>query len=161
MKRSGPPKRRAPLKRGPGPKRKTRISNRPKRQKKTATDWRRLPGWLDAVRELPCAHCGRHGPSDPAHVRLNGKGGIAYKPPDCYVLPLCRTCHDEQHAGRDPDSPTCWELAGELLRRVARDEDRIGGIRWPAELPPVNPADEMAACLMLAEFGPPRISGKF
>lgn len=104
MKRSGPPARRTPIKRT-GP-----IKAR--RKKPTAGDWRRMPKWLSAVRAMSCAHCGKARPSEAAHVRWNGSGGMGMKPPDCYVIPLCTACHRSQHQGGAPDSPVCW---GHLL----------------------------------------------
>lgn len=43
---------------------------------------------------LPCLveGCTSEGPSDPAHVRSRGAGGL-----DSDTVPLCRTHHDEQH----------------------------------------------------------------
>lgn len=56
---------------------------------------------LDFVkRELPCVRCFAPPPSDPAHIRYGGsedKGGVAQKPGDNRVVPLCRRHHDEQH----------------------------------------------------------------
>jgi hypothetical protein len=57
---------------------------------------------LAYVRGLPCTICGMPG-SDPAHLRSAapeyGKRhtGMQEKPDDCWVLPLCRRHHDEQH----------------------------------------------------------------
>lgn len=64
------------------------------------------PGHLAFVRTLPCLICGKPG-SDPAHIRsaapAYGKRhtGMAEKPDDCWVLPLCRFHHDEQHRGTE------------------------------------------------------------
>lgn len=58
--------------------------------------------WLAIVRKMPCLICQRPG-SDPAHLRSAApqygkrQTGMAEKPDDCWVLPLCRTHHDEQH----------------------------------------------------------------
>lgn len=48
--------------------------------------------YMGIVKMMPCAHCGKHGPSDFAH-RDCGKGmGIKT---DCREgFPLCRECHD-------------------------------------------------------------------
>lgn len=59
--------------------------------------------WLAEVRKMPCLVCQRPGPSDPAHLRSADRQygkrqtGMAEKPDDKWVLPLCRTHHDEQH----------------------------------------------------------------
>lgn len=59
-------------------------------------------GWLAIVRRMPCLICGRPG-SDPAHLRSAARQygkrqcGMAEKPDDRWVLPLCRMHHDDQH----------------------------------------------------------------
>jgi hypothetical protein len=64
------------------------------------------PAHLAYVRTLPCTICGR-GPSDPAHIRTGSREygkrqcGMGEKPDDCWVLPLCRHHHDEQHAANE------------------------------------------------------------
>lgn len=61
------------------------------------------PAYLAYVRTLPCRICGRPGPSDPAHLRTGARQydkphtGMGEKPSDRWVLPLCRTHHDDQH----------------------------------------------------------------
>ena len=66
------------------------------------------PAHLAYVRTLPCRICGRPG-SDPAHIRSaaldHGKEhtGMGEKPDDCWVLPLCRHHHTEQHAANEMD----------------------------------------------------------
>lgn len=65
------------------------------------------PVWLAIVRKMPCTVCHRPGTSDPAHLRTAapqyGKKptGMQEKPSDCWVLPLCRMHHDEQHRGNE------------------------------------------------------------
>lgn len=60
------------------------------------------PAYLAYVRTLPCLICGRPG-SDPAHIRSAAphygkrQTGMGEKPSDCWVLPLCRFHHTEQH----------------------------------------------------------------
>lgn len=62
--------------------------------------------YLAYVRGLPCLICRRPG-SDPAHLRSAARQygkrqcGMAEKPDDCWVLPLCRTHHDEQHRNNE------------------------------------------------------------
>lgn len=61
---------------------------------------------LRFIRSLPCCICGAAG-SDPAHIRsaslIHGKSstGMAEKPSDSWVTPLCRAHHDEQHKAGD------------------------------------------------------------
>jgi len=49
------------------------------------------------VEGLACVACGKHPPSEAAHVRNGTDGGIGLKPSDRYSLPLCRACHAKQH----------------------------------------------------------------
>lgn len=62
---------------------------------------------LAYVRRLPCAACGKPGPCDAAHLRSgsiqHGKRptGMAEKPSDRWVTPLCRPCHTQQHSGNE------------------------------------------------------------
>lgn len=48
------------------------------------------------IKTLPCVVCGNQ-PCDPAHVRTGADGGMGLTPSDRFLLPLCRTHHDEQH----------------------------------------------------------------
>lgn len=52
--------------------------------------------WLDQVRDFPCLICG-FTPCDPAHIRHGLGGGMAMKPGDNLVVPLCNNHHQEQH----------------------------------------------------------------
>lgn len=64
------------------------------------------PAYLAYVRTLPCLICSRPG-SDPAHLRAGARQygkpptGMGEKPSDCWVLPLCRTHHDDQHRNNE------------------------------------------------------------
>lgn len=40
-------------------------------------------------------------PMDPHHVRNAANAGMGMTPPDWYCVPLCRTHHDEYHAGQE------------------------------------------------------------
>lgn len=71
--------------------------------------------WL---REQPCVACGAHPPSDPAHVRLNGRGGMGMKP-KFSAVPLCHQHHlmQHQHGQTTIMSNDMWLYhAGESLR---------------------------------------------
>ncbi|WP_393950035.1 DUF968 domain-containing protein [Kluyvera intermedia] len=52
-------------------------------------------GW---VKTQPCEGC-RRPADDPHHIVGHGMGGTATKAHDLFVIPLCRECHDELHAG--------------------------------------------------------------
>lgn len=49
------------------------------------------------VKELPCAVCGAPGPSDAHHI-LEGRTP-GRKAPDLLVVPLCKSCHQDNHNG--------------------------------------------------------------
>ena len=73
--------------------------------------------FLAAIRRLPCAVCGREGPSDASHIRMSdaefgglwGKTstGFGEKPSDNFVTPLCRPMHTPDSVVRalKPDTP--------------------------------------------------------
>lgn len=51
---------------------------------------------LAFIRTLPCVTCGNR-PSQAAHIRKNGDGGVGVKPSDNRAVPLCPSCHYIQH----------------------------------------------------------------
>lgn len=53
--------------------------------------------YLAWIRTQPCARCGQQAPSEPAHQRCLGHGGISMKPPDRETIPLCNGCHRLEH----------------------------------------------------------------
>ena len=53
----------------------------------------KYPDWIAS---LPCLKCGVYGVQK-AHLRRHTGGGIAKKPDDKWLLPLCHTCHSDQH----------------------------------------------------------------
>lgn len=98
MKPSGPLKRTGWLKRG---KRLKPFGKRAKRDRETG----RVFGSLcDFVREMPCVICGLR-PVEPHHVRSRGAGhGDWLTGGDGNVVPVCRSCHQNIHAGRSLDT---------------------------------------------------------
>ena len=89
---------RTPLRRKTPLRRTNRLRSRnPERcAKRYARDFGDLAAY---VRTLPCAACGRDGPSDAAHVRSRGAGGHAWgEDGHSNILPMCRQCHTKQHA---------------------------------------------------------------
>ena len=54
--------------------------------------------YLAFIRGLPCAVCGKPGPSEAAHQRILQGGGIGLKPSDYETIPLCSGCHKLEHA---------------------------------------------------------------
>lgn len=54
------------------------------------------PNHLKLIRQLSCCKCGKHGPSDPHHLKKGtGERGMALRSTDKHTVPLCRHCHDE------------------------------------------------------------------
>lgn len=91
------------------------------------------PGHLKRVRELPCICCGTDTGVDAAHVRMTGpdkfNAGVGQKPHDCYVLPLCRSCHIMQHHFGEKEF---WGIVGinpivvsRSLYRLSHDHDAM------------------------------------
>jgi hypothetical protein len=91
--------------------------------------------YLAYIRELPCLLCGKT-PVDAAHVRMaeprlhKRQTGMGERPDDRWALPLCRACHERQHAGGER---MFWEIrdvnpfAACLVLRLAHErEDREG-----------------------------------
>lgn len=75
--------------------------------------------YLAWLRTLPCCVCGAYPPSQAAHVRLGGRGGIGMKP-RWSAVPCCGDCHHRQHQhGHSSIMPTeMWlELADNYLKR--------------------------------------------
>jgi len=54
----------------------------------------RDPKYKTWIRTLPCAVCGKPGPSLVMHQRILQGGGTGLKPSDYESLPGCKTCHD-------------------------------------------------------------------
>lgn len=87
----------------------------------------------DRIVALPCAACGAPAPSDPAHTRARGMGGVKGRWYD--IVPLCRTCHREhdEYRGRLSDP----EVRAVLVRMAYR----LAWESWDAgdapEKPPV------------------------
>lgn len=55
------------------------------------------PSRREWVASLPCATCGAPPPSENSHVHATGMGGCGGDLQD--VIPQCRPCHEELHAG--------------------------------------------------------------
>jgi hypothetical protein len=89
------------------------------------------------VKLLPCLGCGARPPSDPAHLRFNMaaeslKPGTGLKPPDSWIVPLCRACHDTEEAwGKLSFWAACMakgisdpKAVAERLWRISGDTER-------------------------------------
>lgn len=71
------------------------------------------------VKSQPCACCGKQA-DDPHHLIGHGQGGMGTKAHDLFVLPLCRTHHDELHA----DTVAFEEKYGSQPELILRFIDR-------------------------------------
>lgn len=82
------------------------LLKRPRELKRKAGQKRariEQPDHLSAIRLCPCLKCGMEPAGVAAHVRMSsathGKPnpGMQTKPDDKWTVPLCQSCHDEQH----------------------------------------------------------------
>lgn len=66
---------------------------------KRRPDDRLRPKHHEFIRRLPCLACGKTAPSECAHVRSSGDGGMGLKPHSRFTVPLCGPmgCHALQH----------------------------------------------------------------
>lgn len=62
----------------------------------------RLPSYLKWIRTQPCLFKKCFSPTEPHHIRKHTDGGVALKPSDCFVVPLCRKHHREWHDRHKP-----------------------------------------------------------
>ena len=89
---------------------------------------------LDAIKTLPCQHCGAPAPSDPAHSNQSVHGkGKSIKASDVFTAALCRTCHhtiDQGHRLTQEERLTLWTDA---WRKTVAALMREG--LWPMEIP--------------------------
>ncbi len=88
---------------------------------------------LDAIKALPCQHCGAAGPSDPAHSNQGAHGkGKGVKSSDVFTAALCRHHHNEIDQGSklsQDERVTLWTNA---WRRTVRELVKRG--TWPLEI---------------------------
>jgi hypothetical protein len=89
-------------------------------------------GYMDTVRRMPCAHCGKAGPSQFCH-RDQGKGlGIKT---DCREgFPGCAQCHEL--LGSSGKIPRIERRELELLYGMRTRGEVVRRKKWPADLAP-------------------------
>jgi hypothetical protein len=89
---------------------------------------------LNAIKSLPCQHCGACAPSDPAHSNSSCHGkGKAIKASDVFCAALCRSCHrlvDESSKLTQEERMAIWYPA---WRNTVRLLLRNG--TWPTHIP--------------------------
>lgn len=88
---------------------------------------------LASIRLQPCAWCGKAGPSDPAHIFCRGMGGGSRLDTAWAVAPLCRACHDDQHAGRRPVVADLLAIAAARCGVLQRDIE--AAVYWCRRVP--------------------------
>ena len=84
--------------------------------------------YLNWIRTLPCTACGKHGPSQAAHIRSGyseagwRSTGMAEKPSDWRTAPLCRDCHlDGPKAQHRTGEASWWRELGIYPPDLCRD----------------------------------------
>ena len=112
------------------------------------------PGYLAAIRKLPCCACHAAAPSEAAHIRMGnitrGKRptGMAEKPDDKWAVPLCAGCHrtddESQHSigeehfwrgwGRNP-----FQLAERFYAVYLLGGGKPGAVPTPRKKKKANP----------------------
>jgi len=89
---------------------------------------------LNAIKALPCQHCGASGPSDPAHSNQGAHGkGKGIKASDVYVAALCRADHNAIDQGSRLTHDERVELWTNAWRATVRELVKRG--TWPQEIP--------------------------
>ena len=53
--------------------------------------------YMSYLHKQACLVCGCHNGIEAHHLRIDGKGGTAKKPPDWMCVPLCSECHRKYH----------------------------------------------------------------
>lgn len=65
-----------------------------------ADERKRSPAHRAWIRGFECANPKCQTPGEPtecAHVRIGGAGGMGFKPSDAYCIALCKSCHARSH----------------------------------------------------------------
>ena len=91
-------------------------------------------GYMDAVRSLPCAHCGKGPRSEFCHSD-EGKG-MAIKSDCRNGWPGCHECHDAIGTRRIYDREQRRAVEAAMARQTRQQIETLG--LWPANLPRVT-----------------------
>ncbi|QMA63541.1 DUF968 domain-containing protein [Escherichia coli] len=87
-----------------------------------------MPVYTRWVKTQKCMTCGNQA-DDPHHIIGHGLGGVGTKADDLFVIPLCRKCHNELHAGvKDFEEKHGSELL--LLIRFLMHAKNSGVLKW-------------------------------
>ncbi|HFD3014249.1 TPA: DUF968 domain-containing protein [Escherichia coli] len=89
-----------------------------------------MPVYTRWVKTQKCMTCGNQA-DDPHHIIGHGLGGMGTKADDLFVIPLCRKCHSELHAGvKDFEEKHGSQLL--LLIRFLMHVRNSGVLKWKA-----------------------------
>ncbi|EPD6501069.1 DUF968 domain-containing protein [Escherichia coli] len=89
-----------------------------------------MPVYTRWVKTQKCMTCGAQA-DDPHHIIGHGLGGMGTKADDLFVIPLCRKCHNELHAGvKDFEEKHGSQLL--LLIRFLMHARNSGVLKWKA-----------------------------
>lgn len=89
-----------------------------------------MPVYTRWVKTQKCMMCGNQA-DDPHHIIGHGLGGMGTKADDLFVIPLCRKCHNELHAGvKDFEEKHGSQLL--LLIRFLMHARNSGVLKWKA-----------------------------
>ena len=89
-----------------------------------------MPVYTRWVKTQKCMTCGNQA-DDPHHIIGHGLGGMGTKADDLFVIPLCRKCHSELHAGvKDFEEKHGSQLL--LLIRFLMHARNSGVLKWKA-----------------------------
>ncbi|EIZ1248954.1 DUF968 domain-containing protein [Escherichia coli] len=87
-----------------------------------------MPVYTRWVKTQKCMTCGNQA-DDPHHIIGHGLGGMGTKADDLFVIPLCRKCHNELHAGvKDFEEKHGSQLL--LLIRFLMHAKNSGVLKW-------------------------------
>ena len=89
-----------------------------------------MPVYTRWVKTQKCMTCGNQA-DDPHHIIGHGLGGMGTKADDLFVIPLCRKCHNELHAGvKDFEEKHGSQLLS--LIRFLMHARNSGVLKWKA-----------------------------
>ncbi|ELO5000725.1 DUF968 domain-containing protein [Escherichia coli] len=89
-----------------------------------------MPVYTRWVKTQKCVTCSNQA-DDPHHIIGHGLGGMGTKADDLFVIPLCRKCHNELHAGvKDFEEKHGSQLL--LLIRFLMHAKNSGVLKWKA-----------------------------
>lgn len=102
------------------------------------------PNFLAFIRTKPCTCCGRHPPSEAAHIRI-GLFARGMKPHDKHAVPLCAWCHrdgpEAQHKMNETEFWEMWEIDPfDVAAKLYSEYGGTGGApRRPRKVRPRKP----------------------